>query len=109
MEGGACKKQDLSEMEFVRAEGASMRLIVFEYAVIHAKFSAPANQVSDFPQRDFTGLGVKLLQPVVLWADECIGTIWTHVYIWTVRTSLSPLQFRLGKLGVCPRIHLKSC
>jgi hypothetical protein len=52
MEGWACRKQDLSEMEFVRAEGASMRLIVFEYAVIHAKFSAPANQVSDFPQRD---------------------------------------------------------
>jgi len=38
-------------MEFVRAEGASMSLIVFEYAVIHAKFSAPANQVSDFPHR----------------------------------------------------------
>ena len=28
----------------------------FEYAVIHAKFSAPANQVSDFPQRDFWGV-----------------------------------------------------
>ena len=28
-----------------------MSLIVFEYAVIHAKFSAPANQVSDFPHR----------------------------------------------------------
>jgi hypothetical protein len=42
-------------MEFVRAKGASMRLNVFEYAVIHAKFSAPANQVSDFPQRDSWG------------------------------------------------------
>jgi hypothetical protein len=66
MEGRACKKQDLSEMEFVRAEGASMRLIVFEYSVIHAKFSAPANQVSDFPQRDcWTGIvsGCALIRP----------------------------------------------
>jgi hypothetical protein len=42
-------------MEFVRAEGAAMRLIVFECDVIHAKFSAPANQVSDFPEPDLWG------------------------------------------------------
>jgi hypothetical protein len=54
---GCLGKQDLPEMEFVRAEGASTRLIVFEWAVIHAKFSTSANQVSDFPRRDFwTGI-----------------------------------------------------
>jgi hypothetical protein len=51
--GGAYKKRGLSEMEFRPAEGASMRLIVFEYVVIRAKFSVPANQVSHFPQWDF--------------------------------------------------------
>ena len=65
MEGGACKKQELSEMEFVRALGRFHKAHCFRVRRNPREILGTRQSSFRLPA---TGLGVKLLQPVALWA-----------------------------------------